>query len=146
MQVILKDMSSKWQFVHCFRYAYYRSVMSNTTLTLGQGILNGKRDSLARAITLIESTRQDHKQQAGYLLDYLARTISALKNDGAWAPKKETEHNNQFLRSHTLRLGIAGPPGAGMRKFCNAYKRSYIYHKLSDLPLQVRAHSSKHWG
>ena len=53
-------------------------------------LLSGDRAALARAITLIESTRPDHRAQAEALLDEIAET------------KRETK-----------RFGISGVPGVG---------------------------------
>ena len=53
-------------------------------------ILNGDRRALARAITLIESTRSDHRREAEALLE-------------AILPKT----------GRSLRIGISGPPGVG---------------------------------
>ena len=57
---------------------------------LAAGLLAGERRALARAITLVESTRADHRQRATALLAELA-------------PKT----------ARTLRVGISGVPGAG---------------------------------
>ncbi len=57
---------------------------------LAEGVLNGRRAALARAITLVESRRSDHRQRAQALL--------------------------QTLLPHTgkaLRVGITGVPGVG---------------------------------
>jgi LAO/AO transport system kinase len=58
----------------------------------------GDRRSLARAITLIESTRPDHRQQAESLLSAI------LPSTG-----------------HALRLGISGVPGVGKSTFIEAF-------------------------
>lgn len=59
-----------------------------------QGVLSGERRALARAITLLESTRADHHARADALLDAL------LPHAG-----------------RSLRLGISGVPGAGKSTF-----------------------------
>jgi LAO/AO transport system kinase len=64
---------------------------------LAQGVLAADRRSLAKAITLIESTRPDHREQAHRLLDAL------LPQTG-----------------RSLRLGITGVPGAGKSTFIEA--------------------------
>ncbi|QXC61408.1 methylmalonyl Co-A mutase-associated GTPase MeaB [Aquihabitans sp. G128] len=57
----------------------------------------GDRRALARAITLVESTRRDHRAEAAQLLDgVLARTGGAV------------------------RVGISGPPGVGKSTFIEA--------------------------
>src|ERR1700744_5915 len=57
---------------------------------LVDGVLGGDRAGLARAITLVESTRSDHRLQAAELLDRL------LPHSGG-----------------ARRVGISGVPGAG---------------------------------
>ena len=57
---------------------------------LANGVLEGKRRALARAITLIESTRDDHRAAANALLQRLT----------PYAGK-------------SIRLGISGAPGVG---------------------------------
>ncbi|WP_306262144.1 methylmalonyl Co-A mutase-associated GTPase MeaB [Pararhizobium sp. IMCC21322] len=58
--------------------------------TLERGILDGHRPLLARAITLVESKRRDHRKTARELLDRLS------DNTG-----------------HAIRVGITGVPGVG---------------------------------
>ena len=58
--------------------------------TLAAGVLAGERRTLARAITLIESSRREHQLQAGALLEAL------LPHTG-----------------RSLRLGVSGAPGVG---------------------------------
>ncbi len=61
---------------------------------LASGVLEGQRRALARAITLIESTRDDHCAAAGELLQRL------------------TPH-----AGNSIRLGISGVPGVGKSTF-----------------------------
>jgi LAO/AO transport system kinase len=60
-------------------------------------IVNGDRRALARAITLVESTRRDHRAAAGALLEELM------------------PHTGQ-----SLRIGISGAPGVGKSTFIEA--------------------------
>ena len=69
--------------------------MDGKTVVLSEGIRNHKRDCLARAITLIESSNKQHRIQAKLLLEAIAYDRNAL--DPNVKP--------------TIRLGIAGPPG-----------------------------------
>ncbi|RJQ79060.1 methylmalonyl Co-A mutase-associated GTPase MeaB [Pseudonocardiaceae bacterium YIM PH 21723] len=59
-----------------------------------EGVLAGDRGTLARAITLVESTREDHREQAGKLL------VELLPHAGK-----------------ARRLGITGVPGVGKSTF-----------------------------
>jgi len=72
-------------------------------------ILNGDRRALAQAITLVESTRDDHREQARELLQSLAKS------------------NRQALR-----VGLSGTPGVGKSTFTEAFGMMLI-----DLGLKV---------
>ncbi|CAN5690525.1 methylmalonyl Co-A mutase-associated GTPase MeaB [soil metagenome] len=61
------------------------------------GVTAGDRRALARAITLVESTRPDHRADAASLLD------GVLPHTGA-----------------AVRVGISGPPGVGKSTFIEA--------------------------
>lgn len=62
-----------------------------------KGIRSGDRRILGRAITLVESTRADHKETARALIE---RCMP--------------------FTGHALRVGITGPPGAGKSTFIDA--------------------------
>ena len=72
--------------------------MSVPEQELAERIKSGDRRALARAITLIESRRTDHRQQAEALLDLLL-------------PKS----------GKSIRLGISGPPGVGKSTFIERF-------------------------
>ena len=72
--------------------------MSLDPLALARGVLEGDRRSLARAITLIESTRADHREAAEALLHEI------LPHAG-----------------RSMRVGITGVPGAGKSTFIEAF-------------------------
>jgi LAO/AO transport system kinase len=82
--------------------------MSSSLLPLLRGLLEGNRSSLARAITLIESSRTDHRQEAAKLLDALLQERSKRES-----VLDKTMSNNPKRRLPSLRIGVAGPPGAG---------------------------------
>lgn len=65
--------------------------------SVAQRVLNGDRRALARAITLIESRRPDHQEQAEKLLERLLPATG-----------------------RSIRLGISGTPGAGKSTFVEA--------------------------
>lgn len=65
---------------------------------LAQAVLDGNRRALARAITLVESTRPDHRAQAAALLDQLA---------GAGR--------------EAIRIGLSGTPGVGKSTFIESF-------------------------
>ncbi len=72
------------------------SVAERVTATpvLIQALLGGDRRALARAITLVESTRPDHRAKAEALL-------------AALPPRS----------GNSIRIGLSGPPGAGKSTF-----------------------------
>ncbi len=70
---------------------------------LGDAVRAGDRRALARAITLVESTRPDHRDEAAALLDELM------------LPARET-----------ARVGISGAPGAGKSTFIEALGLSLV--------------------
>jgi LAO/AO transport system kinase len=71
--------------------------LSTADQALVDGVLAGQRRALAKAITLVESTRADHQQRAQHVLNALLP-----KTGGA------------------IRLGISGVPGAGKSTFIEA--------------------------
>jgi LAO/AO transport system kinase len=73
------------------------NTLSAADQSLVDGVLAGQRRALAKAITLIESTRPDHQQRAQQVLNALLP-----KTGGA------------------VRLGISGVPGAGKSTFIEA--------------------------
>ena len=85
------------------------SGMTEKTKKLAEGILSRDRRSLSRAITLVESRREDHNKQAEILIDYV------LQRRRGQARRKQ---DKRLL--NTFRLGIAGPPGAGKSTFIEA--------------------------
>ncbi len=64
---------------------------------LADGVRGGKRRALAKAITLLESTRAEHRSRADEMLNHL------LPHTG-----------------HAMRLGISGVPGVGKSTFIEA--------------------------
>ena len=86
--------------------------MSVNPAELAQGVLAGSRRALARAITLIESTRADHREAAEALLHQL------LPHAG-----------------RSVRIGITGVPGAGKSTFIEAFGLHVVEkgHRLAVL-------------
>jgi len=86
--------------------------MTQDSATLAEGVLEGNRRALARAITLIESTRHDHRAAASDLLQRLM------------------PHSGQ-----SIRLGISGVPGVGKSTFIEAMGNHVIDegHKVAVL-------------
>ena len=78
--------------------AVYRLVTSSNIAAIAQGVRNGERRALARAITLVESARPDHREQAQALLADLAGD-----------------------RAKSLRIGLSGTPGVGKSTFTERF-------------------------
>jgi LAO/AO transport system kinase len=81
---------------------------------LAAGVLAGDRRALAQAITLIESTRPDHRAEAEALL---ARLLPATGT--------------------SIRIGISGPPGVGKSTFIESFGRHVIGegHRIAVLAI-----------
>jgi len=73
------------------------SELKNNNEALARAVLKGNRRALAQAITLIESTRADHRADANDLLERL------MPHSG-----------------HSIRLGVSGVPGVGKSTFVEA--------------------------
>lgn len=72
--------------------------MTLDVAALADGVRRGDRRSLAKAITLVESTRHDHRAGAADLLDALLGATGA-----------------------SVRIGISGSPGVGKSTFIEAF-------------------------
>ena len=85
---------------------------SQDVSTLADAILDGDRRALARAITIIESTRRDHRAASGALLEKL------MPQTG-----------------NSIRVGISGAPGVGKSTFIEALGNHVIDqgHKVAVL-------------
>ena len=76
-----------------------------TVSTLTKGVLAGERRALSKAITLIESTRDDHRIQAEKIVDAL------LPHTG-----------------NTIRLGLTGIPGVGKSTLIESFGLYLLEH------------------
>jgi LAO/AO transport system kinase len=96
--------------------------MSELT-SLAGAIRAGDRRSLARAITLVESTRADHREEAVALLDELLPATGGA-----------------------VRVGISGAPGAGKSTFIEALGLYLVDHGHQLAVLAVDPSSSRSGG
>eukprot|EP00968_Pinguiococcus_pyrenoidosus_P004084 scaffold268_cov236-Pinguiococcus_pyrenoidosus.AAC.27 len=88
--------------------------MLPATSALAEGLLAGSRRALSKAITLVESKRLDHRRQGELLVDsVMQRRRKALQESMGGASTRRMRHS--------LRVGIAGPPGAGKSTFIEAF-------------------------
>ena len=90
---------------------------------LAQRLQSGERRALAKAITLIESTRADHREQADALLTGLMPATG-----------------------HALRLGISGVPGVGKSTFIEALGVFLLAHGHRVAVLTIDPSSSVSGG
>lgn len=92
-----------------------------TTDDLLTPLLRGDRRALSRAITLVESTRPDHRDRAG-------RLIAALPDSTA------------------LRIGLSGTPGVGKSTFIEAFGTMLTEQGLRVAVLAVDPSSTRSGG
>jgi LAO/AO transport system kinase len=100
-----------------------QSDVDGQDLALVEGLLAGNRRALAKAITLVESTRRDHGLRAQKLLDAI------LPHAG-----------------RSLRLGISGVPGVGKSTFIEALGMYLIERGHRIAVLAVDPSSTLHGG
>jgi len=93
------------------------AVEKPTVDKLFQGLVAGDRASLARSITLVESTNSQKRLEAKNLLS------------------KVLGYNRAIGRPRTFRIGLTGPPGAGKSTFIETLGRKLLEdrHKLAVL-------------
>jgi len=99
------------------------TVLPRTADTLTDRILAGERRALARAVTLVESTREDHRAEAAALLE-------ALRGHGRQA----------------LRIGLSGTPGVGKSTFIEAFGMALVEAGLNVAVLAVDPSSTRSGG
>ncbi|MCL1627519.1 methylmalonyl Co-A mutase-associated GTPase MeaB [Roseibaca sp. V10] len=90
---------------------------------LAQGVLNGERRALARAITLAESGRTDHRAEATALLEELAQS-----------------------GRQAIRIGLSGTPGVGKSTFIESFGLMLIEKGLRVAVLAVDPSSKRTGG
>ncbi|MGB1234950.1 MAG: methylmalonyl Co-A mutase-associated GTPase MeaB [Planktomarina sp.] len=87
-----------------------------------QSLMDGNRRTLSRAITLVESTKADHRIQAQKLL-------AALPKD-----------------QQALRIGLSGTPGVGKSTFIENFGMMLVEHGLKVAVLAVDPSSARSGG
>ena len=97
--------------------------MTDVTKDLAQALVAGDRRALARAITLVESGRDDHRAQAQALLEAVAD------------PARQA-----------VRIGLSGTPGVGKSTFIEAFGCRLIDQGLRVAVLAVDPSSSVSGG
>ena len=92
-------------------------------VTLAEDVRAGKRRALARAITLVESTRPEHRAEATALLEH-------LRQSGRMA----------------IRIGLSGTPGVGKSTFIESFGLMLIAQGLRVAVLAVDPTSARTGG
>ncbi len=100
-----------------------QSGVDSQDATLIEGLLAGNRRALAKAITLVESTRPDHRLRAQKLFDAI------LPHSG-----------------RSMRIGISGVPGVGKSTFIEALGMFLIERGHRPAVLAVDPSSTVHGG
>lgn len=91
--------------------------------TLAEEIAAGDRRALARAVTLVESTRADHRVEAAALLERLRQ-----------------------VDRQALRIGLSGTPGVGKSTFIEAFGMMLVAAGLRVAVLAVDPSSARSGG
>ncbi|MBW4709613.1 methylmalonyl Co-A mutase-associated GTPase MeaB [Roseobacter sp. YSTF-M11] len=89
---------------------------------LAERVAQGERRALARAITLVESARPDHRDHAAALLDSLPKDRQAL------------------------RIGLSGTPGVGKSTFIESFGMMLVAQGLKVAVLAVDPSSTRSGG
>ena len=92
--------------------------------TLSDKIVAGDRRALARAITLVESSRADHREQAAELIETLGRKNAAK----------------------AIRIGLSGTPGVGKSTFIESFGKMLTGKGLRVAVLAVDPSSARSGG
>lgn len=127
--------------------AQMTGTMEESTRSLANSLLRRERVGLSKSITLVESSRKDHKEQAAHLIDYVLE--EKFKQHNAMRKKSldkdDTPEGRRLFPTHqTLRIGIAGPPGAGKSTFIEAFGLRMIGrgHRVAVIPVDPSSHIS----
>ncbi|MEM9320464.1 MAG: methylmalonyl Co-A mutase-associated GTPase MeaB [Pseudomonadota bacterium] len=96
--------------------------MTAKTQSLAASLTAGDRRALARAVTLVESTRADHRAEAVALLD-------AVRG-----------------RGQSLRIGLSGTPGVGKSSFIESFGSMLVDQGLRVAVLAVDPSSARSGG
>lgn len=110
--------------------------LHQSTKQLAEGLLLRRRECLARSITLIESSKREHRIQAELLLEYVAQHTTGTS---LGAPP-----SNCSPASSSLRVGVAGPPGAGKSTFIEQLGKLYLAEqcRVAVIPVDPSSHIS----
>ena len=94
---------------------------------LSERIVKGDRRALARAITLVESSREDHRETAAELLETLRGLVDGMGRQA-------------------LRIGLSGTPGVGKSTFIEGFGMFLTARGLKVAVLAVDPSSARSGG
>ncbi|KAI8815582.1 ArgK protein-domain-containing protein [Fimicolochytrium jonesii] len=107
---------------------------ANSAPVLFDGLVKGNRHALAKAITLVESSRADHKQEAQRLLAMVLELGKRARGGkGSGLPT-------------TFRIGLSGSPGVGKSSFIETFGLYLISQGHKVAVLAVDPSSSRTGG
>ncbi|RHZ84878.1 hypothetical protein Glove_74g110 [Diversispora epigaea] len=104
-----------------------------------EGIKNRNRYYLAKAITLVESTRKDHKEKAQQLLSMILTNTQNISNNNNY-------HHHHHHKPTTYRIGLSGPPGVGKSTFIERFGMYILSQNHRVSVLAVDPSSSRTGG
>ncbi|GAB5592563.1 hypothetical protein Unana1_07463 [Umbelopsis nana] len=107
----------------------YGTTASSKTVQLSDQLTQGSRYALAKSITLVESSRADHREQAQELLSYI---LKKQRDDAGSKP--------------TFRIGLSGSPGVGKSTFIEAFGMYLLSQGHKVAVLAVDPSSSRTGG
>jgi LAO/AO transport system kinase len=121
-----------------------RNRTQHTVQELVEGILQGNRTLLSKAITLVESSLPAHQEQAQEIIAVcLQHPKSEPERSGA--RRSQIRNPKSEIRSHSIRIGITGVPGVGKSTFIEALGKHLTArgHKLAVLAIDPSSSRSK---
>ena len=101
--------------------------LAPNTQKLYEKLIQGDRASLARAITLVESTLKSSKSESRKLISLIQKSAQFQKND-------------------SFRIGLSGPPGAGKSTFIEVFGAHLINHGHKVAVLAIDPSSTRTGG
>ena len=101
--------------------------LAPNTQKLYDQLVQGDRASLARAITLVESTLKSQKSESRKLISLIQKSTQFRKND-------------------SFRIGLSGPPGAGKSTFIEVFGNHLLNHGHKVAVLAIDPSSTRTGG
>nr|XP_022326557.1 methylmalonic aciduria type A protein, mitochondrial-like [Crassostrea virginica] len=139
-QIFSKDIKNSKGLFYCSSSLRTESVEKGLIVepdeyvqSVYDGLVSHDRGSLARAITLIETSNPKKKLQAKALLNLILHNQKAIEVHSVKGPK-------------TFRIGLSGPPGAGKSTFIESFGKFLTAQDHKVAVLAVDPSSSRTGG